>query len=111
LNLGSNEYQKGRFLRQIGNASRDYEAIKALQTYLFGVVLKPAGDGWVASCPLLEKYGALLWVPAEKRYSLRCRRRYSGPWKHWLGEKRPIPHESVGEIIFSPSNHFVVVVL
>lgn len=81
--------------------------LKQRQTYTFGVVLKPAGDGWSASCPALEKYGAFTLAASREEVLKDIERVVQGIVGTLARDKRSVPRESVGELGASSPRHFV----
>jgi predicted RNase H-like HicB family nuclease len=81
------------------------------QTYRFGVVVKPAGDGWACSCPALEKHGAFTLGASREEALYEMQKAVQRIVEILAREQRPIPRESAGEIIFSPSTYFVAATL
>jgi predicted RNase H-like HicB family nuclease len=71
-------------------------------------VVKPAGDGWSASCPVLEKYGAFTLGASREEVLNDIQRVVQGIVGTLGRDRRPIPQESAGE---ATSRHIVTAVL
>jgi hypothetical protein len=64
--------------------------------------VKSVGDGWAASCPLLEKYGAFTLGASEEVLNEMHR---AAQWiveALWLGRKDPYPTNQQGRSSFLP---------
>ena len=74
--------------------------LKTAQIYIFGIVVRSAGDGWAASCPSLKKYGAFTLGVSREEVLNEMHRVVQQIVEALAREKNPYPRINSGDYLF-----------